>query len=73
MGSNSSGGLLSMDNLVLIVDINGQQVEGETKKVMNIEPLEDRFTAFGAKLFRLMDMILKRLKKLPNREKRTSR
>jgi transketolase len=38
-----------LDNLVLIVDINGQQVEGETKKVMNIEPLEDRFTAFGAK------------------------
>jgi transketolase len=38
-----------LDNLVLLVDINGQQVEGETKKVMAIEPLEDRFTAFGAK------------------------
>lgn len=37
-----------LDNLVLIIDINGQQVEGETKDNMNIEPLADRFAAFGA-------------------------
>lgn len=38
-----------LDNLVLLVDVNGQQVEGTTTDVMSIEPLIDRFTAFGAK------------------------
>lgn len=38
-----------LDNLVLLVDINGQQVEGATKDVMAIEPLDKRFEAFGAK------------------------
>lgn len=38
-----------LDNLVLLVDVNGQQVEGTTTDVMSIEPLVDRFTAFGAK------------------------
>lgn len=38
-----------LDNLVLLVDVNGQQVEGTTTDVMGIEPLIDRFTAFGAK------------------------
>lgn len=38
-----------LDNLVLLVDVNGQQVEGETYNVMGIEPLADRFNAFGTK------------------------
>lgn len=37
------------DNLVVYVDVNGQQVDGYTKDVMNIEPLQPRFEAFGAK------------------------
>lgn len=37
-----------LDNLVLLVDVNGQQVEGTTSHVMGIEPLANRFTAFGA-------------------------
>lgn len=36
-----------LDNLVVYVDVNGQQVEGYTKDVMNIEPLEARLKAFG--------------------------
>ncbi|MDN6270892.1 MAG: transketolase, partial [Tetragenococcus koreensis] len=28
---------------------NGQQVEGFTQDIMNIEPLEEKFKAFGAK------------------------
>lgn len=39
-----------LDNLVLLVDINGQQVEGFTKNVMAIESLDKRFEAFGAKV-----------------------
>lgn len=42
-----------LDNLVLLVDINGQQVEGTTDDVMNIEPLAERFEAFGAKAIKV--------------------
>lgn len=38
-----------LDNFVLVCDINGQQIEGPTKEIMNTQPLYDRFTAFGAK------------------------
>lgn len=37
-----------LDNLMIYIDVNGHQLEGLTKDVMNIEPLEDRFKAFGA-------------------------
>lgn len=37
-----------LDNVAVIVDVNGQQVDGLTKDVMNIEPLPDRARAFGA-------------------------
>ncbi|WP_067141134.1 transketolase [Oceanivirga salmonicida] len=39
-----------IDNLVVYVDVNGQQVDGATKDVMNIEPINKRFEAFGAKV-----------------------
>ena len=31
------------------MDVNGQQVDGRTADVMNLEPLRDKFTAFGAR------------------------
>lgn len=37
-----------LDNLVVYVDVNGQQYDGWTKDVMNIEPITDRIEAFGA-------------------------
>ncbi len=36
-----------LDNFTVVADINHQQLEGWTKDVMNIEPLEDRFRSFG--------------------------
>lgn len=36
-----------LDRLLLFVDVNGQQVDGRTKDVMNIEPIDQRFAAFG--------------------------
>lgn len=36
-----------LDRLVLFVDVNGQQVDGRTSEVMNIEPIDARFRAFG--------------------------
>lgn len=37
-----------LDSVGVYVDVNGQQVDGPTKEVMNIEPLSDRLAGFGA-------------------------
>lgn len=37
-----------LDNLVIFVDVNGQQYDGRTKDIMNIEPIEGRVKGFGA-------------------------
>ena len=34
-------------NLVVIVDVNGQQALGYTREVLNLEPLADRWESFG--------------------------
>jgi transketolase len=36
-----------LDNLVVFVDRNGLQISGETRRVMNYEPIAQRWTAFG--------------------------
>ena len=36
-----------VDNLICTIDVNGQQIDGSTDKVMNMGSLEDKFTAFG--------------------------
>ena len=42
-----TGAHYNLDNLCGIVDVNGLQIDGFTKDVMNIEPLEDKWKAFG--------------------------
>lgn len=36
-----------LDNLIATIDVNGQQIDGATKDVMNIAPLREKFEAFG--------------------------
>jgi len=36
-----------LDNLVLIVDQNGLQISGTTEEITGLEPLADKFNAFG--------------------------
>ncbi len=36
-----------LDNLVVIIDRNTLQITGRTEEVNSLEPLEDKFTAFG--------------------------
>lgn len=36
-----------VDNLIATVDFNGQQIDGSTTKVMNLENLRDKWEAFG--------------------------
>ncbi len=36
-----------LDNLCVIVDVNGLQIDGPTAQVMNSAPLDEKFAAFG--------------------------
>lgn len=36
-----------LDNLVAFIDLNGLQIDGETDKVMNSNPVDEKFAAFG--------------------------
>lgn len=36
-----------LDNLCIAVDINGLQIDGRTRDVMNMEPVDKKFEAFG--------------------------
>lgn len=36
-----------LDNLVVVVDFNGLQAMGKVKEILNIEPLKNKWTAFG--------------------------
>lgn len=36
-----------LDNLVIIIDFNGLQIDGKNEEVMGISPLDEKFRAFG--------------------------
>ena len=38
---------LGLDNLCGIVDCNRLQIDGTVKEIMNIEPLKEKYAAFG--------------------------
>lgn len=42
-----------LDNIGIYVDVNGQQCDGTVESVMNIEPLDKRLQAFGARVCRV--------------------
>lgn len=42
-----TAGHYKTDNLIVIVDKNGLQVNGTTEEIMNIDPISEKFTAFG--------------------------
>lgn len=42
-----------LDNLCIIVDVNGLQIDGRTKDVMNSEPLDEKFAAFGCDVVKI--------------------
>ena len=42
-----------LDNLCIAVDINGLQIDGATKDVMNMEPIDAKFEAFGFNVVRI--------------------
>ena len=42
-----------LDNLCIIVDINGLQIDGRTCDVMNTEPVDEKFAAFGCDVVKI--------------------
>jgi transketolase len=42
-----------LDNVAVVVDVNGQQVDGRMVDVMEVEPLADKVKAFGAHISRV--------------------
>lgn len=42
-----------LDNLCVAVDVNGLQIDGATKDVMNSEPIDKKFEAFGAAVIKI--------------------
>lgn len=42
-----------LDNLCIAVDVNGLQIDGYTKDVMNVEPLDKKFEAFGCDVIKM--------------------
>jgi transketolase len=59
-----------LDNLCAVIDNNGLQIDGPVKKVMNIEPLYDKWIAFGWHVIEInghnMEEILKALDEAEN-------
>jgi len=45
--ASASAAHYGLDNLIAIIDRNTLQITGHTEHVMNMEPLEAKFTAFG--------------------------
>lgn len=44
-----------LDNLTLIVDWNGLQMDGAVRSVVDVDPISDKFEAFGWKTVRVAD------------------
>ena len=42
-----------LDNLCVIVDVNGLQIDGPTANVMPMEPLADKFSSFGCSVIEI--------------------
>jgi transketolase len=50
-----------LDNVIIFVDVNGFQCDGKMCEVMDVEPLDKRIEAFGARVFRVNGHDIKRL------------
>ena len=42
-----SAGSFKLDNLIAIVDVNNMQADGPSRGILNFEPLDEKFAAFG--------------------------
>ena len=47
-----------LNNLVVLMDYNGLQIDGTNEQVMNIEDIRAKFEAFGWDTLKLMGIII---------------
>jgi len=52
-----------LSNLTAILDHNGLQIDGKNEDVMNIEPIEDKWTAFGWHVIRICGHDIEQIRK----------
>ncbi len=50
-----------LDNLIAIMDKNGLQIDGKVSEVMNIDPIEDKYRAFGWDVVRISGHDMKQI------------
>jgi transketolase len=59
-----------LDNLIAIIDVNRLQIDGPVSEVMNVEPLADRYRAFGWMVMEIdghdMDQVVSALERARN-------
>ncbi|MTI68187.1 MAG: transketolase [Firmicutes bacterium] len=60
-----------LDNLTAFIDHNGLQIDGENKKVMNVEPLDKKFEAFGWNVIKIDGHDFKEIKNAIEESKKT--
>lgn len=68
-----------LDNLTVFVDVNGLQIDGQTCEVMNSEPIDKKFEAFGWNVIKIdghnyneIDAAIKKSKEKELKEKPTA-
>ncbi len=49
----ASAAKYKLDNLCVVIDVNGLQIDGPTSEVMPMEPLDAKFEAFGAHVIKV--------------------
>lgn len=60
-----------LDNLTAILDFNGLQIDGTNKEVMNIEPIDEKFKAFGWNVIKINGHDFDQIKWAVNEAKQT--
>ena len=50
-----------LGNMLIFVDVNGYQCDGQMQTVMNLEPFDKRLKAFGARVYRINGHSIKKL------------
>ena len=48
-----------LDNVIAILDFNGLQIDGSNEEVMNINPIGEKFSAFGWNVIRIIAKTIK--------------
>ncbi len=66
-------GHFHLDNIIAIIDRNRLQIDGWVKDVMEVEPLEDKYAAFGWEVMHIDGHDMKQIVDAPSSKAKTGR